>query len=439
MKKAMGLLTSAVLVAALAGCGNSGASEEKSEAVGKTGLKITTDPVNLTIYQFAVISDDEIRKFIIEPVQKIHPNISFTIVRKGKGTQPEELAAAGIVPDLIYTLNDVAGFRDMGYAEDLNPFIKQTNFDLSRLDPNILDSIRTYGGGAELYAMPMLQNVAAMFYNKDIFDKFGVQYPKDGMTWDDAIQLATRVTRTDGGVRYIGMATDSVSRYGQGLSLPYVDTSTNKALIDTDGWKKVLSTVKRMIDIPGFLGEDKKTSFNINNDFFKGGTVAMMPNWVPDTVAYLDETIANNIRWDIVSLPNFPEALGTGRVISPHTLMMTKQSKYKNEVFEVMRIVTSNEVQTILSQNGKIPVVNNVDVQKQYGANLPFMKGKNVEGIFKSKPRPLHKPLSEYDGVVRGVIDGTMKELVNGKDINTILREAQDTADKKIAEELAKK
>ncbi|GAA4864065.1 hypothetical protein GCM10023310_49530 [Paenibacillus vulneris] len=435
------IASSVVLITVLAGCSQGTGTKDDKGIVDKGAgqPKVTNEPITLTLYQHAAISNEEIDKFIVQPVQKKYPNISFNIVRKGTGTNPEELVAAGIVPDLIYTTDaNTPLWRELDVPEDLNNLIKSNNFDLNRFDPNAIDAVKVYSGGkGAIYALPVAQNIAALLYNKDIFDKFAVPYPKDGMNWDEIIQLARQLTKTENGVRYIGLSPDTVSRLGYGLSLPYVDPATNKATINNDNWKKVLTTMKAMIDIPGFLGEDKKLNYG-SGDFFKNGNIAMLTAWIPDMIASTDPSIADKFPWDFVSLPNYPEAIGTGRIITPHTIMLNKHSKYKNEAFEVMSIFTSDEVQAELSKSGKISVVAKADIQTQYGTNVPYLKGKNVSGIFKSKTRKINDPLTEYDGLVRSALDSAAKELAAGKDVNTVLRETEEKANKAIEEKLKK-
>ncbi|NOU90117.1 extracellular solute-binding protein [Paenibacillus sp. LMG 31460] len=43
-----------------------------------------------------------------------------------------------------------------------------------------------------------------LYYNKDIFDKFGISYPRNGMTWDEVYDLAKKLNRTEDGISYRG-------------------------------------------------------------------------------------------------------------------------------------------------------------------------------------------------------------------------------------------
>lgn len=100
----------------------------------------------------------------------------------------------------------------------------------------------------------------------------------------------------------------------------------------------------------------------------------------------------------------------------------------------------SNDVQTLITRMGRVSALNNPELEKQFGAELESLKGKNTEGLFKAKPRQLHIP-SEYDkDIVKAKLSKAAKDMaISGKDINTALREAEDTANQAIADEEAKK
>lgn len=47
-----------------------------------------------------------------------------------------------------------------------------------------------YRPDGKLEAMPLLENVFVLAYNKDMFDQFGVEYPTADWTWDDLAEAA---------------------------------------------------------------------------------------------------------------------------------------------------------------------------------------------------------------------------------------------------------
>jgi ABC-type glycerol-3-phosphate transport system substrate-binding protein len=88
---------------------------------------------------------------------------------------------------------------------DLQPLAKKHGFDFNKFDTKLVDSIKSYSDQGQIYYLPYNTLAFALMYNKDIFDKFGVPYPKDNMTWDEAIELGKKLTRTEAGVNYIGL------------------------------------------------------------------------------------------------------------------------------------------------------------------------------------------------------------------------------------------
>ncbi|MDF2651237.1 MAG: family 1 extracellular solute-binding protein [Paenibacillus sp.] len=52
-------------------------------------------------------------------------------------------------------------------------------FDIGLIQPEVVKFVQNYSDNGALYMMPKRMNAFATYYNKDIFDKFGVAYPKD--------------------------------------------------------------------------------------------------------------------------------------------------------------------------------------------------------------------------------------------------------------------
>ncbi|MEF3306860.1 extracellular solute-binding protein [Paenibacillus sp. GYB003] len=133
-----------------------------------------------------------------------YPNITFELLT---AKSPEDLAASGVVPDLVATSNVYVKYMlDLGFGEDLQSMVKTSGTDLGKVEPEALNEPKKFGPKGEICGLPFSMNYGVMLYNKEIFDKLGISYPKDGMTWSQTLELARKATRTDGGVRYIGVS-----------------------------------------------------------------------------------------------------------------------------------------------------------------------------------------------------------------------------------------
>lgn len=419
-----------MLILSLTAC--AGAAGKESSEGEKTGPpQVSTEPVTL---KFAIsmgwLGPDEFQKYIEEPVKKRYPYISFEIYDMSK---PEfgldKLLASNNIPDLVMTASPIIyRYTGMGMEDNIEPLIKKFNFDLSRLNPIAVDSVKTASGQEHLIGLPWTMHFSALYYNKDIFDRFGVAYPKDGMTWEEARELARKVTRNEGGVQYRGLEPDKSTRVASVLSYGFVDPKTEKAIVNTDGWKKVFELLKSIYDIPGNNGY--RLAGDGYNQFVKDRTLAMFAsvNYLPN----LKE--AQDLNWDLAQYPSFSERPNTGMQVDEWILHVTAQSKYKDQAFQVISTILSDEVQTEVARNGRFPVLTGKSIEQEFGKNLPYLQGKHLQAAFLSQPAKA-LPVSKYDAFAEPYMSGAIGPVVKGeKDINTVLRESEEAINKNIEE-----
>jgi multiple sugar transport system substrate-binding protein len=81
----------------------------------------------------------------------------------------------------------------------------------------------------EVYFLPYYDFVLALHYNKDIFDKFAVPYPKNNPRWEEVIEIGKKLTRTEGTVNYLGLKTAIINRVTAQMNLSYINPVTNKS------------------------------------------------------------------------------------------------------------------------------------------------------------------------------------------------------------------
>jgi multiple sugar transport system substrate-binding protein len=248
------------------------------------------------------------------------------------------------------------------------------------------------------------------------------------MTWDDAVGLARKVTRTDGGVAYKGLDPAPINDTASQLSIPYVDSKTDAALPKPDLFKPVFSLFANAYNIPG--NEPGKKARDI---FVKDKALAMYPDWGINMFdALVDAEKGQPMNWDMVSLPYFKEAKGMSRAVDAHYIGISSVSKNKDAAFQVISYLTSKEVQMELSKNGKMSSLNDPEIRGGFGHDLAILKGKNVKSAFLLTPAPRTK-FTIYDDLIKKVIGKALSEVTeNRKDFNSALRDAQESGDKAI-------
>lgn len=106
--------------------------------------------------------------------------------------------AAGDAPDIMQIGDDaVPMFVSKGAFLELDPFISGDDpLDLGIYLPGVVEPGRYEG---KQYFLPKDFSPLGVYYNKKLFDQFGVAYPQSGWTWDDLLATAQALTQdTDG-------------------------------------------------------------------------------------------------------------------------------------------------------------------------------------------------------------------------------------------------
>jgi multiple sugar transport system substrate-binding protein len=329
------------------------------------------------------------------------------------------------LPDLIYSNTiDIGLYQQLDAITPLDPLIKQANFDLNRFSKSALDSMKAYGNGkGSYYGIPFDTNSSALYYNKDIFNKFGVAFPKDGMTWEEVIALSNKFSREEGGIQFAGLNVLGMNNFATQWSVDFADAQ-GKATLDTPAWKSAFTTYIAAMKVPGNITGALK-------DFTQGDKVAMWPGYnnTLQSMAELGQK-GGAFDWDLVSYPAAKDNPGKGLGYDAKVFMISANSKHKDVAMDVISVLVGDEVQSLAAQNSKIASVNDQKYRTLFTQN-PKLAGKNVAAIFKVE-QAFKPALDKFDEEARKVINPAAQKALTA-DINTVLREANDQANQGLA------
>lgn len=407
---------------------NEGAtSSEESTQVEEENF----DPVTIKFgIRESYFNAEEFERYIAEPTKEMYPHITVEPVWIN---QPDfsldNLIVTNQLPDLVAgNTVSLAATKAYGFQMDITELIEKHNFDLDRMKPFVIDAMKKVNGTDYLVGFPYTMHFNALYYNKDIFDRFGVNYPVDGMTWDEVIEVAKQVTRLDEGVQYRGLEPDSVYRAGSQLSLPVIDNETDESLINTDEWAKVYSMVKSIYDIPG---NETVEVYSAGARAFTGGTLAMLAQL--NIFGFIEEVKDEFTNWDMVSYPVWPEKPTAGTQIDAHLAMITSTSEHKDDAFRVLEAVVSDEAQMRMAEYARLGVLKGEQFEENFGSAYDFLEGKNVAAVFKTEPSVPEEAPSIYFNLSE--ITNSMKTIMNENlDVNTALRQLEEQMNQRIAE-----
>jgi len=416
---------SALLVFTLAvvtACGGtSGGDNPKQQPEEKIA-----EPVELNLYSLSGQNMDWFDKTYGNYLYTKFPNITFKVHFPNQVKLTDYIAAQGPL-DIAFGSyqNYFTQMKDLNLQTDISDLVQRDKTDLNKIDPTVVQLMRQMANGG-IPGLPAFVGTSGLYYNKDLFDKFAVPYPKDGITWDELYELAVKLTRKDGDVQYYGFANDNrnyvqVNQY----SLDLVDPKTHRASFETDAWKKIVSTLTRFMTIPGVDVEQATVAaFNTK------GTVAMATNYTGCCGFTPGDGVKN---WGVVRIPDFPDIRGVGPQSGANYWFMSSTSKHRDAAFEVMKFIMSDEFQASMNARGLATALNDKKLHLEYGKDLPKYNGQNVGALFPKYAKMSN--ITEYQLVAADELNLALSAIATkGVDMNTALREAAEVTNKKIDE-----
>lgn len=273
-----------------------------------------------------------------------------------------------------------------------------------------------------LYGLPNGTQTMVMYYNKTMFDEAGLEYPKDGWTWDEFYEDAKKLTKSDGSV------------YGFGLSSSYFQltpwwSTNNTALVD-ENQNPALNS-KKMVESVEFLDKlvkEKVTPDPISSDvytMFSSKQLAMVGagRWVLNT---WQDAGLTNADFDCVQWPvNEKE----GSVFGGAAWCISKNTENKELSIELLKSLVSEETLKAVAAGGQqVPPTESLATDTEIMGTTPD----NIEGIWKAVTVASPVAAPTYFGDLEQTTLRCMEEVFSGgKDVQQALDDAQKEVEEK--------
>lgn len=335
-------------------------------------------------------------KIFVNKLKERFPDVKFNMVAWDRPIRFEEVVAAGVVPDIVLTSNRFT-VEKYGWAYDMKDLIRQYGIDLSKMNPAVIEVYNWMGQGSAIYAVPLFLEENVLFYNKLIFDKFGVEYPKLGITRDEAYELAKKLTGQIGTTNYKGYSEhpDKYMTNNQLGLIPYTSTGTwnptrqqikENINILTEDWLRLTEDMYRFLAIRGNVYD------SVDDDFFKGQRAAMgvynavnvfpymvIEGYFKEQYREIYEGWKKNLDLGAVNVPVFSDHPTTIYQPNEFGLYLTKQSNKKELAMEVIKYMVSEEYQLELSKHALKSIYNTPQMMEVYGDYYPELS--EIDGL----------------------------------------------------------
>lgn len=385
------------------------------------------EPVDLTI----VTPDSTFSEEYVEQLNAHFPHIHITWLNQAQ-------QGSGI-PELLTTNTpiDIIGRAAGGYAGDvinhnlqydMSDLIRQYDIDLDAFEPQLLKFIRDMSDGG-LIGIPGGSAINhVIFYNKSVFDDFGVDYPTDGMIWSEFMDLAAKMTRNVDGKQIYGFSghTGVMLNWNQ-LGLSLADDETHKPTINQDErWRTIFETVFGNVTLnAAYRSEGRKFTGSLTR-MIDGDTAMFLFN---SNVAIVNEALqTEQIDWDMIALPTFPEAPTSGSPMNSTIWGLTSITRDRDAAMEVLTYLVSDENLSQFSKQGYLVAKLSDSIQSTF-ATEAVPADKNWGAIIYNDFGPIAGSRPPYSTQVLNVYTNYLEQIVSGEvDRNTAFRLMEEEA-----------
>lgn len=396
-------------------------------------LEGETSEESVTI-KIAYLFDGDLWENRVRVLEDDLPNIKFERLPYGNTSESlQELFATGERPDIV--IGPIEPVRELGIIEPLEDLIERHNFDINSLNPALMRNVRALTKEGNIVGFPDNRPFFALYYNKDVFDTFGIPYPDHDkpMTWQETIELAGQMTGVMNDVEYVGLTHGPFNGFGPGdwplneLATNMTDPETGEVnLLDNPKLRKYFDLMVEYYKIPGAHDPNRE------GDWFGQGKAAMFIAQENYLDSIEDPTILEAI--DLVPVPIWEEEPDAGPYRGFRTLIITNFSEHKDEAIKVLEAYVSKKHQLRVSESGLMgSVLTDPEINERYAINSPGYKGKNREAFFAHEPAMYQETISPWDQYV-DIWKAIDQIATTDKDIVTILRELEEESEARIKE-----
>jgi multiple sugar transport system substrate-binding protein len=263
------------------------------------------------------------------------------------------LIAGGTPPDAYWTHSYTgSGLAKRKVSRDLSDFIKRDTFKMEDFIPAALKDFE-YGG--QQHAMPRETTSTVVCYNKTLFDQAGVKPPTNAdWTWDDFMDLATKMTKGEGankvwgaaGFQQTGFSWFTLIRaWHEGADIVNAER-TKYALNEPNGVKAVQWIADLQHKAKAHLIDSTNATPQGADVLFASGKVAMILN-----ISVYSAFMKAPFEWDIQHLPKG----GTGKQVTRNASAghsIASSSKAADAAWDFVKHLESQDSFTFLASTG---------------------------------------------------------------------------------------
>jgi len=281
------------------------------------------------------------------------------------------------------------------------------------------------------------QNVSslAVYYNRDLFEEYGVPEPPDEWTWTDLIQTAVALTRDAAGNQVVGTESDTggiVDVYGLGVEAsmirvaPFVWSNGGEIVDDprnptrfTLDTPEAQQALRDFLDLRlayGVIPTDAEVEALDDESRFAAGKLAMLFSSRRATTTFRS---IEDFEWDVAPLPIHEQQVG---ILHSDAYCITAESSRPDEAWEFVEYAVSPEGQGVLVETGRT-VPSNIELSESEAFLDPALPPSRsqvfLDAVDSVRPTPVISTWPEIEDVTAEILEDA---LYQGQPVDEVAR-----------------
>ena len=288
--------------------------------------------------------------------------------------------------------------------------------------------------------MPQNASSLALYYNRSLFQRYGIAEPSSGWTWTDLVSKATALTRDGNGAMVKGTESEGsaqkVAVYGLGIEpqiirvAPFVWSNGGQFVDDpqkpsrfTFDQPQAREALKNFLELRigyGVVPTDEEIEAEDAESRFANGRIAMLLQSRRVTPTFRTITAFD---WDVAPLPQYGKAVS---ILHSDAYCITRASASKDSAWRFVEFAMGAEGQRIIAGTGRT-VPSNIEVSRSAAfldTSKPPLNAKVFLDAIPTLQRvPTVSTWPEIEDVTNGILENA---LYRGDALDDVIRELDE-------------
>lgn len=385
------------------------------------------EPVTINYFTFSAAPDHmEDLEQMIQVFEESHPNITVEVQTAPFDeyfTKLQTLIAGGTPPD-VFELNyeNFVSFASRGVLRDLGPLAEaDEDYNADIFYPRAYEAFNQ--NGMQL-GLPETFSTVILYYNQDLFDEAGVEYPQADWTWSDAAAAAEQLTDSEADVYGLYSPIQFWEFYKKAAqnNCRFFNEDKTEVTINEPECVEALETMVSFMD-QGVMPTDAEMGGMSDGDMFAAGQLAMDVTGIWMFSAFEEAPFT----WDIVVEPGMEQK---ATHFFANGVSAFAATEHPQEAWEWIKFFTSSpEVAQMRVESGwELPALKNPEYFESYLEQSP---PENRQAVFDSLEYAITPPVIEQQNEMTDIVNNLLEQVKLGQ---LTPQEALDQADTQLQE-----